>query len=118
MKTLKTGSDPITPITPASANLARALERDHLEWRGDVVVQAWFWTLMFAVAAVIVLVLLILAARAPAPPESKQAGQTERREPEEGMWLEVRDVLTTEPVPRTEDRRKPRRLDPPERIDR
>ena len=110
MKIPKTNSE---PITPASANLARALERDHLEWRGDVV-QAWLWTLMFAVAAVIILVLLILAARAPAPPESKQAGQTERREPEEGMWLEVRDVLTTEPVPRTEDRRKPRRLDPPE----
>jgi len=42
------------------------------------------------------------------------------------MWLEVRDILTTEtetetetePVPCTEDRRKPRRLDPPERVDR
>jgi len=116
MKILKTG---IEPITPASANLARALERDQLEWRGDVV-QAWLWTLMFAMAAVIILVLLILAIRAPAPTESKQAGQTERREPAEGMWLEVRDILTTEtetetePVPRTEDRRKPRRLDPPE----
>ena len=133
MKTLKTGSDPITPITPGSANLARALERDHLEWRGDVV-QAWLWTLMFAMAAVIILVLLILAIRAPAPPSappgSSEAGtkleRVERREPAEGMWLEVRDILTTEtetemetePVPRTEDRRKPRRLDPPERIDR
>jgi len=121
MKTLKTGSE---PITPASANLARALERDHLEWRGDVV-QAWLWTLMFAVAVVIVLVLLILAIRAPAPPSAPlgpKAGRAQRREPAEGMWLEVRDILTTEtetetetePVPRTEDRRKPRRLDPPE----
>ena len=128
MKTLKTGSDPITPITPGSANLARALERDHLEWRGDVV-QAWLWTLMFAMAAVIILVLLILAIRAPAPPSAPlgpKAGRAQRREPAEGMWLEVRDILTTEtetemetePVPRTEDRRKPRRLDPPERIDR
>jgi hypothetical protein len=129
MKTLKTGSE---PVTPARANLARALERDHLEWRGDVV-QAWLWTLMFAVAAVIVLVLLILATRAAAPPDSKQAGQTKRREPEEGMWLEVRDVLTTETaavstpdfcmptpaagLPEPLDRRKPRRLEPPERID-
>jgi len=125
MKTLKTGSE---PITPASANLARALERDHLEWRGDVV-QAWLWTLMFAVAVVIVLVLLILAIRAPAPPSAPlgpKAGRAQRREPAEGMWLEVRDILTTEtetetetePVPRTEDRRKPGRLDPPERVDR
>jgi len=124
VKTLKTGSDPITPITPGSANLARALERDHLEWRGDVV-QAWLWTLMFAMAAVIILVLLILAMHIPAPPSAPlgpKAGRAQRREPAEGMWLEVRDILTTEtetetetePVPRTEDRRKPRRLDPPE----
>ena len=122
------------PMTPAAANLARAMQRDR-QWHDTWT--SWIQTVCVVVIAIVLCAALIWAAvSASKPPEPTEnegewpmsrrnqapapatTGVFERTVPE-GMFMEdtTRDVvLTPTPTP-APDRRKPRSLDPPERIE-
>jgi hypothetical protein len=126
---------PEEPMTPAAANLARALQRDREQ---RMFRQAWWQTMIVLVSFLGLLAYVVCEQMCmplpPAAPVGKAQEQEREREPVEGMWLEVRDVLATETaavvapdfimptpavgLPEPLDRRKPRRLETPERIDR